>query len=252
MLDVHPPHEAAHTWKDFFIHIATICVGLLIAIGLEQTVEAIHRHKERVDLRESLAHESEQIIRDCARVEASFTAELEWESSVRGKLIEAAATRKPLGVIPPFPHSDFDEPDDPIFKAAKAGDKFLLLTEQEAADYNELDGLLIYADHAYEQRVAAENLAIETWGQFDFDQPVFHTNPHRPVSFSHAYDGLTGLTLGSDQLRQLHRDLVHAQMAANGFRYWCRQTRGAALALSHGDHDLRKIEAAERQFDNVP
>ena len=24
MLDVHPPHEAAHTWKDFFIHIATI------------------------------------------------------------------------------------------------------------------------------------------------------------------------------------------------------------------------------------
>ena len=32
MLDVHPPHEAAHTWKDFFIHIATICVGLLIAV----------------------------------------------------------------------------------------------------------------------------------------------------------------------------------------------------------------------------
>jgi len=24
MLDVHPPHEAAHSWKDFFIHIATI------------------------------------------------------------------------------------------------------------------------------------------------------------------------------------------------------------------------------------
>jgi hypothetical protein len=33
MLDVHPPHEAAHTWKDFFIHVGTICVGLLIAIG---------------------------------------------------------------------------------------------------------------------------------------------------------------------------------------------------------------------------
>jgi hypothetical protein len=27
------------TWKDFFIHIAAIAVGLLIAIGLEQTVE---------------------------------------------------------------------------------------------------------------------------------------------------------------------------------------------------------------------
>jgi hypothetical protein len=41
---MHPPREAAHTWKDFFIHIATICVGLLIAIALEQTVEALHHY----------------------------------------------------------------------------------------------------------------------------------------------------------------------------------------------------------------
>ncbi len=39
MLDVHAPHDAVRTWKDFFIHIAAIAVGLLIAIGLEQTVE---------------------------------------------------------------------------------------------------------------------------------------------------------------------------------------------------------------------
>ena len=35
MIDVHPPHKPTHTWTDFFIHIATICVGLIIAIGLE-------------------------------------------------------------------------------------------------------------------------------------------------------------------------------------------------------------------------
>jgi hypothetical protein len=45
MLDVHPAHHAASTWRDFFIHIATIVIGLLIAIGLEQTVEYFHhRH----------------------------------------------------------------------------------------------------------------------------------------------------------------------------------------------------------------
>jgi len=45
MLDVHPAHHAATTWRDFFIHIATIVLGLLIAIGLEQTVEYFHhRH----------------------------------------------------------------------------------------------------------------------------------------------------------------------------------------------------------------
>jgi hypothetical protein len=46
MLDVHAPHEAIQTWKAFFFHIATIRSGLLIAIGLEQTVETLHhRHQ---------------------------------------------------------------------------------------------------------------------------------------------------------------------------------------------------------------
>jgi hypothetical protein len=26
MLDVHPPHHAASSWRDFFIHIATIVI----------------------------------------------------------------------------------------------------------------------------------------------------------------------------------------------------------------------------------
>ncbi|GAC1422327.1 MAG: hypothetical protein NVSMB62_17930 [Acidobacteriaceae bacterium] len=36
MLGVHPAHHAANTWRDFLIHIATITVGLLIAVGMEQ------------------------------------------------------------------------------------------------------------------------------------------------------------------------------------------------------------------------
>jgi hypothetical protein len=30
MLDVHPPHHAATTWRDSFVHIATIVIGLLV------------------------------------------------------------------------------------------------------------------------------------------------------------------------------------------------------------------------------
>jgi hypothetical protein len=58
MLDVHPPHEAAHTWKDFLIHIATIVVGLLIAIGLEQTVEYFHHRHQLHQLHEDLHAET--------------------------------------------------------------------------------------------------------------------------------------------------------------------------------------------------
>ena len=39
MHEVHPPHEAVHAWRGFLLHIATIVIGLLIAVLLEQTVE---------------------------------------------------------------------------------------------------------------------------------------------------------------------------------------------------------------------
>lgn len=57
MLDVHPPHHAASTWRDFFIHIATIVVGLLIAVGLEQVVERVHQHYELIDTRAAIERE---------------------------------------------------------------------------------------------------------------------------------------------------------------------------------------------------
>jgi hypothetical protein len=56
MVDVHAPYEIVHTWKSFLIHIATIVIGLLIAIGLEQTVESFHhRHQAREARRRLLA-----------------------------------------------------------------------------------------------------------------------------------------------------------------------------------------------------
>src|SRR5579862_3462866 len=57
MLDVHPAHHAASTWRDFFIHIATIVLGLLIAVGLEQTVEYIHHRRQVAETREALRAE---------------------------------------------------------------------------------------------------------------------------------------------------------------------------------------------------
>jgi hypothetical protein len=59
MLEVHPAHHAASTWRDFFIHIATIVIGLLIAVGLEQTVEYFHHRHLASEAREQLRTERE-------------------------------------------------------------------------------------------------------------------------------------------------------------------------------------------------
>lgn len=44
-MDVHPPHGGIHSWRDFFVHLIVITLGLLIALGLEGIVEWGHnRH----------------------------------------------------------------------------------------------------------------------------------------------------------------------------------------------------------------
>jgi hypothetical protein len=45
MLDVHPPHKAIEGVGEFFLHLFTITVGLLIAVGIEAAVER-HQHRE--------------------------------------------------------------------------------------------------------------------------------------------------------------------------------------------------------------
>jgi hypothetical protein len=50
VLEAHAPHEPIHSWKGFLIHIASIAIGLLLALGLEQTVEALHHAHQRSDL----------------------------------------------------------------------------------------------------------------------------------------------------------------------------------------------------------
>jgi len=45
MIDIHPPHHAPMTLREFFTHLFIVILGILIAIGLEQSVEALHhRH----------------------------------------------------------------------------------------------------------------------------------------------------------------------------------------------------------------
>jgi hypothetical protein len=58
VIDVHAPHGGVHTWKDFWIHLGTITLGLLIAISLEQSVEWVHHRLERHQLEEDLHAEA--------------------------------------------------------------------------------------------------------------------------------------------------------------------------------------------------
>jgi hypothetical protein len=59
MLDVHPIHAPVGGWRDFFIHIATIVVGLCIAVAIQQAVEHVHNRYQIAETRQALRLERE-------------------------------------------------------------------------------------------------------------------------------------------------------------------------------------------------
>ena len=58
-MEFHKPH-AAKTWGEFFIEIGTIVTGILIALALEQGLQALHDHKVEDEARAALRDEAAQ------------------------------------------------------------------------------------------------------------------------------------------------------------------------------------------------
>jgi hypothetical protein len=57
-VDVHPSHQAPRTWRDFFLQLLMITIGLFIALTLQAAVESLHhRHlvrDARINLRSEI------------------------------------------------------------------------------------------------------------------------------------------------------------------------------------------------------
>jgi hypothetical protein len=56
-MEVHPPTKPIESLKDFLIHLSMITIGILIALGLEQSVEAWHHHELGIQARENILSE---------------------------------------------------------------------------------------------------------------------------------------------------------------------------------------------------
>lgn len=233
MLDVHPPHAPTHTWKDFLIHIATICVGLLIAVGLEQTVEAIHRHHERQELLAALHAESSRILQDTANVDRSMTAEILWLRREQVNLSEAARTHHPPVREARPAVEPWDTPGNPIYKAAAASAKLSLLTPEETAAYGELNSVLTDMDASYIllQNAWRENAVVQ-----------------RELAYGRDAVATPEAQLPPGQMHMLYSNYASQERYRYDFRSWCRSAHGAAAALATGELDLGRIEESEKKF----
>ncbi|MGH8232350.1 MAG: hypothetical protein ACRESY_11055, partial [Steroidobacteraceae bacterium] len=138
MLDVHSPHGAARTWTDFWIHLGTISIGLLIAIGLEQSAEALHRLHQRHRLEQDLQLEAKKNLVLMEIDNRYFDATLPWLIQLRNKVDEV---RESGGKVKfdylPAPRTDgLFWPDSPYWNTAKQSAEVGLLPRDEAGMYD--------------------------------------------------------------------------------------------------------------------
>jgi|SRR5579875_729574 len=68
MIDVHAPEHRISGTRDFFVHLFTITVGLLIALALENAAEAWHHHEQK---REAEAKIREEIRGNLNRLQSN-------------------------------------------------------------------------------------------------------------------------------------------------------------------------------------
>jgi hypothetical protein len=94
MLDVHPPEHGIHGTRDFFLHLFTITIGLLIALGLEAGVEAIHHRHQREEAETLVRREIENNLNKLQDGAPQAIAELHQMSRVL-QTLEARAQSQP-------------------------------------------------------------------------------------------------------------------------------------------------------------
>jgi hypothetical protein len=151
MLDVHPAHHAASSWKEFLIHIATIVLGLLIAVGLEQAVEHFHHRREVAEVREELQGELEAN-------KKSFTGETthwRWETAeLENNLMVLAYLQKHPGTPDEkLPGSlvwfhESSSPSQAVWDAARNSGVTSLMNREEVEQYEDTYNQLKRIDDA--------------------------------------------------------------------------------------------------------
>ncbi|HEY4009681.1 MAG TPA: hypothetical protein VGM11_05980 [Acidobacteriaceae bacterium] len=142
MIDIHAPTHAPMTRRDFFVHLGIVVLGILIAIGLEQSVEYFHHRHQVAELSEQMRVEAQNnlpLIRESIarlQVQAGYIRSLQ-QALLAGKEIGASADVH--GVTPVGGSSLYVSPSRATWSAAQSAGLAALMPAGDAKLYARLD-----------------------------------------------------------------------------------------------------------------
>jgi len=223
MIDIHPPHKSDHTWTDFFIHIGTIAVGILLAIGLEQTVELIHEHHQRTELRKAAYTDARIYLRDVDQNRDAYTLQVEDLTARIQQVRETISLDRPAFPIETIRLGNL--------AAAKSSGLIHLLSEDEINSFADAEVAVIKSEALKQraQEVATKRVAFEQRFQTGF--------PSGPFDFSH---------IAPAQLDEYLGLLIEERVRRTETLAYLELMHRSALAYLDGQRDLEKLRAAEQ------
>jgi hypothetical protein len=194
-VEVHHQHKPVRNWREFAKEVGIIVLGVVIALGGEQAVEAIHHHYQTSDLRAAL---DQELAWDLARMKDS----VDQAPCVTRRLDEldrwskSFARGRPLKIVGPI-----GEPAELIFR-----DSVWRSAAGTAIDYLPLDKRIAYAQFyaSVELNSDMRNRMDDTWDDLS------------------GFAALRALT--PDQLVRISRDINYIRMQypilVNDYAVW--------------------------------
>lgn len=164
MIDVHSPHHAVTTWREFLVHLIIITIGLLIALGLEAGVEKLHHLHQRHELEAGLLDEAKY---NAHAIEYNLHANdvlMAWllglEQDARAMIASGGKMRFQYR---PYPVEDYGEPviwsifPTRVWDIAKLDSTIALLPPREARDYSTIYQQVEFTNSARDRNIEALN-----------------------------------------------------------------------------------------------
>jgi hypothetical protein len=141
MIDIHPLQHAPMTKREFFTHLFIVILGILIAIGLEQAVEAFHHHQERQALIDDFHHECADNLKVFDFDLDVIHHEIAWEHASLAALRNAQPQGGYITVTMPQPpaQNNLQAPSRSVWAVAKTRGKVDLLPENLAEVFDRVD-----------------------------------------------------------------------------------------------------------------
>jgi hypothetical protein len=210
MIDIHPPHHAATTRRDFFIHIGTIVLGILIALGLEQCVEHLHQRHQLYELREGAITDARIYLHDVDQNRAANTRQIEDLTARILQVRDAVSQHHPLPPPDYRPALTISTIRLGNLSAAKASGLINLLTRDEINSTGDAEVGVIKSEALKEraQEAGTKRTAFEQRFQTSFPSGPFDFSRITPAQL----DEYLGLLL-DERVRRTetlaYLDLMH-------------------------------------------